>query len=602
MFIGRSTLPAASRKPLLVLGIAAFLTACSGGAGDMQTSTAAPAFTSTPQTSAVQDTTYTYQFSTQAAAGAVTFSLLSAPSGAALSGNTITWTPTAAQSRVPDQFSVTATNAAGTAAQSWTVTPNGTITGSWIETYWTSTGPVQVPFNLAPGLPPMALVPQPDGSFQTVQGSGHADGTFSIPNVPAGYYWFAPTPAAMYWTSSSSIDLGIDFNGSMLPGATASPAITTLDFNLSSLDPLQAGDEVAFLSNPSPLPFSFATSTPAGATTLSASEPIDTNFDFSQIHSGFLVQYEPAPVVGLTISALGAEATLSNLALTNGTVNSIAATLTHSPTATFDLNVKGTAWTPLFSNAAPTQPSLEGSDLSLITEPYLNATQFVPAFGFGIPLLIDPLELSLPGCPPSGTGSTGSLPPGPCQPPVITDQDFGLIQYADPFPSAWPRVFTFSQTASVPLPLPGSTSTVPYTLTDSESTVVPSSPISPLIAQVQNPTINGSSLFVAATVPATGVTLSWTAPSGSAPTGYKIVALEETTVPLNGSLSYGAAGTFYSAKTSVPLPPLQAGKTYVFVIAAILDGAANFETSPNRSALPTASVNIVTAPITITGP
>lgn len=602
MIIGRSTLPAASRKPLLVLSVSAFLTACTGGMGDIQPSAAAPVFTSAPQTSAVQDTTYTYQVSTQPASGAVTLALASAPLGAAIDGNTITWTPTAAQSRVPNQFSVTATNTAGRATQSWTVTPSGTITGSWIETYWTATGPVQVPFNLATGLPPMALVPQPDGSFQTVQGSGNADGTFSIPNVPAGYYWLAPTPRPMYWTSSGSIDLGIDFNGSPRPGTIASATTTTLDFNLSGLDPLQAGDEVAFLSNPSPLPFIFGASTPAGATTLSAGELADTNFDFSQIHSGFLPQYEPAPVAGLTISALGAEATLSNLTLNNGSVNTIAANLAHSPTATFDLNVKGTAWTPLFSNAAPTQPSLEGSDLSLITEPYLNSTQFVPAFGFGVPLLIDPQELSLPGCPPSGTGSTGLVAPGPCQPPVTTDQDFGLVQYGDPFPSAWPRVFTFSQTAMVPLPLPGSTSTFPFTLTDSESTGVPSSPISPLISQVQNPTINGSSLFVAATVPATGVTLSWTAPSGAAPTGYKIATLVEATVPLNGSLAYEPGLTFYTAKTSVPLPPLQAGKIYVFVIAAILDGAANFETSPNRSALPTASVSIISAPITITGP
>ena len=596
MIMGRSKLPAAPRKLLLVLCVAAFLTACTGGTGDMQTPMAAPVFTSTPQTSAAQDTTYTYQLSTQAS-GAVTLALASAPLGAAINGNTITWTPSAAQSRLPNQFSVTATNTAGTATQSWTVTPSGTITGSWIETYWTATGPVQVPFNLAPGLPPMALVPQPDGSFQTVQGSGNADGTFSIPNVPGGYYWLAATPRPMYWTSSSSIDLGIDFNGSLPLSTPASASTTTFDFTLSGLDPPQSGDTVTFRTDPS-LPFSFAFS----ASPLATFGGINSNIDLSQIHSGFLLQYEPAPIAGLAISALGAEATLSNLTLNNGAVNSIAATLTHSPTASFDLNVKGTVWTPLFSNAAPAPVSLEGSDLSLITEPYLNSTQFVPAFGFGIPLLIDPQELSLPGCLLSGSVSTGSLiPPGPCQPPVTTDQDFGLVQYGDPFPSAWPRIFTFSQTATVPLPLPGSSSTFPFTLTDSESTAMPSSPITPLISHVQNPTINGSSLFVGATVPATSITLSWTAPSGAAPTGYEIAALVETTVPLNGSLAYEPAGTFYTAKTSVPLP-LQAGKTYVFVITAILNGAANFETSPNRSALPTASVSIVSAPITITGP
>jgi hypothetical protein len=39
--------------------------------------------------------------------------------------------------------------------------------------------------------------------------------------------------------------------------------------------------------------------------------------------------------------------------------------------------------------------------------------------------------------------------------------------------------------------------------------------------------------------------------------------------------------------------------TYVFIIAAEVDGRANIESSPNRSALPTAYANVVSAPITI---
>jgi hypothetical protein len=35
----------------------------------------------------------------------------------------------------------------------------------------------------------------------------------------------------------------------------------------------------------------------------------------------------------------------------------------------------------------------------------------------------------------------------------------------------------------------------------------------------------------------------------------------------------------------------------VFVITAVLDGAANFETHPNRSALPSAAVSVISAPM-----
>jgi fibronectin type III domain protein len=106
------------------------------------------------------------------------------------------------------------------------------------------------------------------------------------------------------------------------------------------------------------------------------------------------------------------------------------------------------------------------------------------------------------------------------------------------------------------------------------------------------------SLFGAATIGATGATLKWTAPSGTTPTGYKITPFTAGALP-NGVTSYLPGPSFYAAKTSASLPPLQAGKTYVFLITAILDGAANLETQPNRSALPTASVSIVSAPITI---
>ena len=110
---------------------------------------------------------------------------------------------------------------------------------------------------------------------------------------------------------------------------------------------------------------------------------------------------------------------------------------------------------------------------------------------------------------------------------------------------------------------------------------------------------------MANTVDATGVTLSWTAPSDSTPTGYKISAFVPRSLP-NSVLAYLPAGTFYTAytaKTSAILPLLQAGQTYVFLISAILDGLANFESRPNRSALPTASASVVSAPIAIsTGP
>ena len=589
------------------LSVSLLLTACSTVGTSAQITPAAPVFTSTPGTAATQDATYTYQIATTPAASGVTLASPAAPSGARLNGTTLTWTPTAAQSRMPDQFSVTATNTSGSATQSWSVTPSGTINGTWVDTNWTPGGPVPMPFDFTKvSVPPSALVPQPDGSFQTVLGTGNSDGTFSIPNIPAGYYWLHPVPADSYWTSSSTFDFGTDTNFQQ-PRFTPSLATNTLQLAYSGLDPLQAQDALWFVSVPPVALGAVSGLLPVGATTFTTTAIFTSNFDFSQINTAFMLQYEPVTSGALNTLALGSEASLSNLTLTNGTVSTISGTLTHSPQVSFDLNIKGSAWAPLFENAGPGPGTPFESNVSVTAQPFVNGANLFASSGMGVSLFglpPVPFSLSAPECPISGpttTGGTnffGGQPGAPPEPPVVTDQDFGELHFGDPFPSAWPRVFTFCQSFSVNIPFPAPGSPVTFDVTDTQSTPPPTSQISPLLSQVQNPTINGSSLFAAGTVSATGVTLGWTAPLGATPTGYKIQGFVPGALP-NGVAGYVSAGTFYTAKTSATLPPLLPGKTYLFLVTAALDGRANFETSPNRSALPTASASVVSAPITI---
>jgi hypothetical protein len=66
-----------------------------------------------------------------------------------------------------------------------------------------------------------------------------------------------------------------------------------------------------------------------------------------------------------------------------------------------------------------------------------------------------------------------------------------------------------------------------------------------------------------------------------------------------GGLGYAPAGVYYTAKTSVTVPFINAGQTYVFLITANVDGGANFESSPFRSKLPIAYSTVISAPIVI---
>ncbi len=149
------------------------------------------------------------------------------------------------------------------------------------------------------------------------------------------------------------------------------------------------------------------------------------------------------------------------------------------------------------------------------------------------------------------------------QPAITTDQNFGALQYGDSFPSAWTRMVSLCQEYSVPIPDQTRLATANFVLVDRASIAPSSTPplpaLAPVVSQVQNPTINGASLFGAGSRRhrnhSTVVSLSWAAPTGAAPYGYTVRVYVQTTV--EGAQTYAATGaTFSTAGTSINLPPL----------------------------------------------
>jgi hypothetical protein len=137
-------------------------------------------------------------------------------------------------------------------------------------------------------------------------------------------------------------------------------------------------------------------------------------------------------------------------------------------------------------------------------------------------------------------------------------------------------------------------------VTNGAITAAPTAPVAPLISAVQNPTMNGDSLFTPATINSTTVNLSWSKPAIGNPFGYEVEIFRPTTLP-NGAPTYSSLGTLGTAKTSLTVPPgiIAPGQSYVFVITALADGRANMETSPHRSGLPIANADAISAPLTI---
>lgn len=583
------------------------LTACGSGNKTVPPPTVLK-FTSTPVTQAVEGTVYSYQLVTTDSNA--TFALATAPSGATLSGNTISWTPTAAQSRASNSFTATATTPGGTSAtQSWTVTPNGTVRIIRVDTLWDETGSTDKPLDWS-GIASSvaALIPQPDGSFKSLSGTPGTNGVFEITNVPAGYYWFQLGPQTFYWTSSATLDLGTDYFASRANATTPADSTTTFNFSFTSLEAAATKSSLLF-TTPGSLQPSYSGTIAAGSTIFTGSMVLNGNLDFSGIKNAFVMQYKPTTLGYLNGQLLGPELTLTNMSLTTGGVNTISGALNPAVPASLQLSVQASAWIPLLDHIAPTAPTAVGGGFYASVHPYsaagspysqrmagpinLIATMpdATPAFLFN--------QANCSGMSPSAETSGGFSTVTTLQ-PMMTDVEAGTVQYSDPFPAAWRRTFSVCQNASVDVPLPEAGATQSIVLINSQTTSLPTETVKPLISPAQNPKINGADLFTASTINTSAVTLGWSSPAIGAPFGYQ-VTIETSKKVLGHFANYSLVATLNTATTSIKIPPglLASGHTYLFIISSLADGKANMETSPNRSLLPVARADLISAPLTI---
>jgi hypothetical protein len=113
---------------------------------------------------------------------------------------------------------------------------------------------------------------------------------------------------------------------------------------------------------------------------------------------------------------------------------------------------------------------------------------------------------------------------------VTTDQNFGTGPVSGGLAS---RVFLRREgyAADSDTELHGNESVL---ILNGESTDLPTAPVAPLVSAVQKPRINGANFFAASTLNTAAVTVSWSAPSGTAPYGY-IVQLFVLATPPNGT-------------------------------------------------------------------
>ena len=591
--------------PAVLLITANIIVGCGGGGGGT-TRPATPTFTSTPVMGAEEGVMYTYQVTaTSSDMSAITYELSSGPAGATLSGNTVSWTPTHLESRTANAFTVKATTAAGgSATQTWNVTPNGTVNITAVRTYWGPSGTTNVSPTWLSGQPyPAAVVPQSDGTLLRLQGTANPDDSFSIPNVPAGYYWLEFSPNANFWTSTSDFDQGQDIAGDPLPITQQN----TTTFVYTFVEDPQATNGTPYIAgNTDVANLNLIGLRSAGLFTgIGSSVTSTSEIDWSKINTLYFSEYLLTTSGSFTGLVLDGTQTQSNPSLTDGGTNNLTATITGGPSTSVALEISGSQWAALSGTEGPGSPAATSSDYAIFAQPYVSDRYAVPITG----LLGPEFALLRPA-----VGGIGIFaPPSPYEcgvsiefstlatvgpPAIVTDQNYGSIPYGDPYPADWPRYLQYCQLSSVTLPRPNSSVSDTFTVSNEQVTTLPNGPVTPILSGVQSPTINGASVFNSATLNTTSVTLSWNPPAIGQPIGYNVAVFQLVTGP-SGTSGYGLASSYNTAKTSVALPLLTSGSTYVFVIEAIADAGANLETKPFRHKVPIARALVVSAPFAI---
>src|SRR5438105_9972022 len=99
-----------------------------------------------------------------------------------------------------------------------------------IGTSITANGQTQLPDNLI-NASYAVLVPNGQGGYNQLNGTGTANGTFTIPNVPAGSYYLKIDSTNYLWTSASNLDLGYAFPGR--PDVVSPTIYTPVNFSIS---------------------------------------------------------------------------------------------------------------------------------------------------------------------------------------------------------------------------------------------------------------------------------------------------------------------------------------------------------------------------------
>jgi len=535
----------------------------------------APTFTSTAPTSASEGQTYSYTVAaTDPAGGTVSYQLTSGPTNASLAGSVLTWTPSHAQARIVNGFTITATTSEqGSATQMFSVTPNGNINGVLNTIDYNSSGKVVTPGQTT-GV--VAYIPTGTGSYTQITGTT-GSGTFSVPNVPPGYFMlqvgFNSTYSQLLWTNASDVD----FSNPVQGRTDSTRGTTTPTLNVNFTIPVADSVDQSYLFIPNLGSYVFLHDSNFPKCNSQWTDSFSWYFPLADPTKGDQTYvYHSQPVADLLNHTwTGNQLTdfAGSLALAKpdgGNVNFSGSMAAQTSNVSVRANISVSQFAALAGGVSPTFSGTSVFTMNVqpyTAEYYLNLG---PVNANTDNSTIAPLVLF----PYAQTG---------------TDADLGDVPYSDPFPTAWPTYAAFNLIAHLPYAADGGTTPAEFwggigTLTLNLPTS--GSPMVPMVGPATSIKINGNDFFQAQPSAGTQPVVSWSAPSVGIPDGYSLNIIQLTTVG-GGVTIIGGQNTIYTTQTSITLPPglLKSGYAYVFQLQTF-KGNSNVGTAPQLATFP----------------
>lgn len=452
-----------------------------------------------------------------------------------------------------------------------------TISGTRQITYVGTGGPVTVPANLSTtSITALALR---NGAWVTRTGVGTMTGTFSINDVPEGYYLLKVGTTFYVFTSASVLDLAQQTIGR--PDAVGPAPGTSLTVNVANAQPWGTSADISLFSAGSGTSVDGITdlgavTPPMGATSfaMTANFGLDTSLPIVQSSKGdsLIVSQYDVVASGSNFSAFGLvrAGTAAPVEMVQGATVSTSVSLAAPAAAAFSLDLRSADFEAYASATHPLATS------------YLMTAQLraIPGgLGYG------------------ALGSTPFLLYLQSAPGASSNQAFS---YGDPYPSSYGRYGSAGMYFKVPIQAPGAAAGSMYNVISDSRPIsqLNGLPWSPQLSPARNLRVNGQVASGTMSAIGTSPVISWDPPMAGVPDRYAVIVQQ---VVNQSGVSRGVPIANLRLKgTSVTLPPgiLSPGNQYVIQVQAAEVGGFNVETQPFYDAFPIRTAHASTGMLT----